>query len=206
MGSKYDRNFIENIKRSKKFRDTNIIFNQNHFNSFQLNGGMMSIINNFKPVSLEQFSDYYLQYRITNFHEQRPFDLYVQRFSELAQISLNDAYLYAWIYIVYNTYLGYSRENACKTKLCHRFFKVVHTNKAMDNGFAVDYLCYNESNQLVAAYQVKPQSYFTGIANNVSYVMNDFRLNNEKNKAFTAQYGIRVGYITEDNVDDVKYF
>lgn len=196
----------EVIRSSVLFRRSNKIWNKYGFNSRANIGHLMKLINEVQPKNLNDWIIRYLEsgkeyedllkhniqanpcnygrtkYQLkriaSDFHEELAYQGY--------NIDFETTYEFVLIRVLYETWLGYSRErhvfNVLKSVYPH--LEIRHADPIIDIEMAVDFEVL-KNGKLLLGIQVK--------SNNVS--TETIKMNQRKNARYTSQYGADVFYV-----------
>lgn len=207
----------EAIRVSTMFRRSNKFWNMYGYNSRASIGHLMKLINQMRPVSLEDWiysyldsgkeyerllkagakvdpsdygrSKYQLKQIASDFHQ----DLLNNNF----RIDYETTYQYVLIRVLYETWIGYSRERHIFNVLKSFFntYEVRHADPIVDIEMAVDFEIL-KNGKLLLGIQAK--------GNNTSPTT--LKLNQRKNKRYTSQYGAEVFYLVynEGKIENLK--
>lgn len=196
----------EVIRTSAMFRRSNKFWNLYGYNSRASIGHLMKLINQMKPISLEDWiydyldsgkdyekllknnikadpseygrSKYQLKQIASDFHQ----DLVLNGF----RIDYETTYQYVLIRVLYETWIGYSRERHVLNVLRKIYpqFTIRHADPIIDIEMAVDFEIL-KGDKLLLGVQVK--------SNNISE--KTLKSNRIKNTRYTSQFGANVFYL-----------
>lgn len=203
-------NFLnaEEVRNSSLFRHSNKYWNMYGYNSRANIGHLMKIINKMRPISLDDWVHDYTQSgkeyeRLLKKGSTLDPAEYGRSESQLRtiasdfrkdlmahglRIDFDTAYRFVLIRVLYETWIGYSREKRVYNMLKTAFngaYEVRHTEPSIDIEMAVDFEVLKDG-QLILGLQVK--------GNNSSEAT--LKMNKRKNARYISQYGVPVFYVS----------
>lgn len=201
----------EKIRNSFLFKKSNKIWNDEKLNSRMNIGSLMHLINTMQPSTLEEWINMYfesgkkyenllLNHKYANYKEfgrsPKQLEIIATKLMEAINeqgydINFNLAYKYVLIRVLYETWIGYSRERITLKKLQESFPNLIirHTDQEIDSCMAVDFEVLTKGNKLLLGIQVKSPR----------IRKQTMDLNLAKNKKYIKKYNVDVFYLIEDN-------
>lgn len=177
-----DENKVEDIRTSIGFSDSNKIWNEEKYNRRSNIGDLMEQINTLKPKDQNQWYSYYLD---TSRKDNNNFSR-ARSINELNKISKNfqksleennihvsedEAQKYVLIRTMYETYVGYQREENTINRL-QKFlgneFKIEKADRDVDTKYNIDIFAINtKTNEQIIGFQIKSEQFQTAYHNNI---------------------------------------
>jgi hypothetical protein len=188
FSSEEDR--VKEIKDTVKFKMTSGIWNMYHFNASSKVGCVSEIAQDYadeiiktgKEANLRDFETFYFsKVPSTQFVENAlAFEKKLEEGDMF--ITFNEAFFYAWIRVIFDSFYGIvQRElNIINTFKVHGH-TVKHTSPTVDKMFAID-MTYELPNGKLCGVQVKPMSYYFGCKKGKADIINDHKINLQKNQ------------------------
>ena len=208
---------IESIRRSKKYRQTNPVWNREGFNHRKQIGSLTYLYKKGGCDSVSSFEMFYLQNGQTSKGHRWKDGIYNGRtLEELSTLivcfqaklgkhySLEECVLYVWIRLFYETHLGMQRETKALQNFAleHPDFKIIPTSIEKDVRFAVDAEVFFEDT-LLYGIQVKSPAY---LKNQHRILKETKQFNREKNQTYQAQFDVPVHYLIADSNGNILDF
>lgn len=202
---------VEATRASAKFRRSNGVWNRGNFNHSQNIGKLMYIINKERPNSLKEWTKKYLvsgnEFQKLLSQGENPNPKYygrtiyqLKRIATSFQKAMNDAGIdadfkeafdYTCIRVIYETWIGYSREIAAFKEIqniCPNGYQIRHTNQNVDATMAVDFEIIDTDGEIFLGIQVKGKNARESV----------IRSNYKRNQKYVDTYGVKVIYATID--------
>lgn len=175
------------IIESDKFKSTNKIWNDKKFNAISNVGPMMQIVKGCHNLG-EFTSEYYKCYRGLERLESTAEAFRRACLAEGIELTSEEAYKYAWIRVVYQTWEGYSRELRVMEQLREYTDLIIEpATYEEDVKYAIDAKAYR-AGKLMFGIQIKPKSY-------KNCYTSSHMINFKKNQLFKNDYKRDVIYI-----------
>ena len=201
---------IETVRTSKKYRQTNPIWNHEGFNHRKQIGSLTYLYKKGECDSVSSFETFYLQNGKETLGHRLKDGIYdgrtLEELSRLAirfqaklgnDCSLEECILYDWIRLFYETHLGMQRETKAiqNFALEHPDFTIIPTSIEVDVRFAVDAEVFFEGT-LLYGLQVKSPAY---LKNQHRILKETKQFNRQKNQTYQAQFDVPVHYLIADS-------
>ena len=223
----------EKMRQTKKFKLTNQIWNDEHFNSQKYVGCTNYLIKSFfqntdlSDVDNKNINEWHKYYTTTKNEDIRKSGRDEKELSKLARefknkckeyglnITLNEAYNYIIIRVIDDTYRGFLKELEAAKYISSTIWpgSTVRTTGTEDIDYNVD-LVVSYGDEIIDAYQIKPYSFLYGVQQQKQYCKKALDENLVGHKKYEEKYGIKPvfliytgnnnNYIYIDNFKDIR--
>lgn len=185
------------------FKKTNSVWNRKKFNSIEHIGHVMDLIHQCNPKNKQEWIIFYEKWWFKHFNSLHLFSNIKFQFARAANISVKKAYIYIFIRVIDETYLGYKRETDAIEQIKQIYgsdYSILKTDYVSDYKYGIDVLIMYKG-KIVKAIQLKSQQF---INNMIYYHFNRGVSSLNHNRDFINKYHIPIYYWSYENIRDHK--
>lgn len=191
------------IKRQQLFKDSNHLWNASKMNATEHIGPVMSMLREYnqanenepwydkkKGLTAQEFAHLY-----NNDHQFLPkIGAVAKKWQEQlyeigVELSFKESLDWCFVRIFYDTVCGFKREKEVMDKMLKKGRSVRFSDDESDRLYGVDLMEF-DGDKLVAAYQIKPKSYWKAEQKKKNFTQHDYFNVNVRFKKFFEKFGV----------------
>lgn len=200
------------IRESYEYRRTISSWTRHNLSARSKVGSLLTLISKVKPKTFSEWEKAYVKFYTEEFPGQIMFNQACIVLSKTCRLTVEEAFVYAYIRVIDETWIGYQREKKAFSKMVCFANKLktqgvngVYFSKSdeyIDTKYAVDVEQY-KNGRLVAGFQLKSRKYGESIKTTSDVnISSKYRISIEKQKDYERKFGVPVFWVHYEDLEE----